>query len=148
MEQQAPQSRLGLTTGGVLQTPHGDLPLHVTFLYDVEDQAAVTMVLAAEIVMPCGDVIQDSQDWGFARTLIEAAYAEPDTVAGLGDVKVIVSGANIAFELLDLADNGHRVWCDAAAVHHFLQQTLRLVPHDAEHVDVDGAIETLLGGDQ
>lgn len=133
------------TTGGVLKTPAGDLPVVAHLTYLTSDPVAVSMTLVAELEMCDGRMLVDQQTWVFGRNLIDQAACTM-LPTGDGDVTVEYLPVPDLFQLTltDVYGKKHALYLEAEPVIEFMAASFALVPADGEVVDVDGAIERLL----
>jgi len=125
--------------------------------FDLLDDAGCTSPVQAELRYDaadpfaiCGDFCLDGHvvRWVFARALLRTGLYEP---TGAGDVRVRPSldHAGRAVVLIELSspDGSAAMRAPANEVAWFLRRTEGVVPNGCEsaHVDLDGALDRLLG---
>ena len=135
------------STGAVLNTVAGQLPLTAHFSYSLKDPVAVAMTLVAEFEGPGDRVFTDQQTWVFARKLIDEAMST-FIPAGDGDVTCcyIADTDILRFDLTDIHGDKHALFVVAQPVVDFMAESFAMAPADLEIVDVDEAITALLAG--
>ena len=110
-------------------------------------EVRLTLSIDAEIAKFHG--VYDASTWHFSRELLDTALLNPnaDGYFGLGDVKVRVTDDVIDFALMGDAGRAHSVLVDLDPVWKLMLRSYALVPVPAEAatIDVDDAIELLLG---
>lgn len=142
-----------LTMPGTLHNGEfGTLPVELEFSFDEGDPYALIMEITLQVATEDGKVLgHDSAAWVFARDLLDTALSREDgTSVGDGDMSISYMSAfeEVWFWLTHV--DGRKIRLDAIArpLQHFMAASFQMVPHDTEAVDVDTAIDKLLGGDQ
>lgn len=110
-------------------------PIVATFKYLIEDSIAVHATFRGSV---------NETTWRFGRDLLEAAFATPDSIQGLGDVQVCYLSEHqmVRITLTNGADQVH-VFVDSPPVWLFTEKIYTLVPFGHDRADVDAMLEAL-----
>ncbi|HZN19339.1 MAG TPA: SsgA family sporulation/cell division regulator [Micromonosporaceae bacterium] len=130
-----------LTTSLRLVAPDATaLPIPVSLRYDPADPYAVQVLFHPPLPG------EEPVSWSFARELMATGLVEP---AGLGDVRLwpcTSPGRSLVALALSSPDGRALFEVPRSVLVRFLARSYALVPlgHEAEHLDIDGAVHRLL----